>query len=24
VQMALIGPEGPSGSFTYLGEVLPW
>lgn len=24
VQMALIGHEGPNGSFTYLGEVLPW
>ncbi len=24
VQMALIGEDGPSGSFTYLGEVLPW
>ncbi len=24
VQMALIGSDGPSGSFTYLGEVLPW
>ncbi|MGH8054365.1 MAG: SDR family oxidoreductase [Stenotrophomonas sp.] len=24
VQMALIGSDGPTGSFTYLGEVLPW
>ncbi|HEL4110229.1 TPA: SDR family oxidoreductase [Stenotrophomonas maltophilia] len=24
VQMALVGHEGPNGSFTYLGEVLPW
>lgn len=24
VQMALIGNDGPNGSFTYLGEVLPW
>ncbi|WP_269790895.1 SDR family oxidoreductase [Stenotrophomonas sp. Iso1] len=24
VQMALIGNDGPTGSFTYLGEVLPW
>ena len=24
VQMALIGNNGPNGSFTYLGEVLPW
>lgn len=24
VQMALVGDEGPNGSFTYLGEVLPW
>lgn len=24
VQMALIGDEGPTGSFTYLGQVLPW
>lgn len=24
VQMALIGESGASGSFTYLGEVLPW
>ena len=24
VQMALIGTDGPTGSFTYLGEVLPW
>lgn len=24
VEMALIGESGASGSFTYLGEVLPW
>lgn len=24
VQMALLDAEGPNGSFTYLGEVLPW
>lgn len=24
VQMALIGADGPNGSFTYLGQVLPW
>lgn len=24
VGMALIGADGPNGSFTYLGEVLPW
>ncbi|HCH0557246.1 TPA: SDR family oxidoreductase [Pseudomonas aeruginosa] len=24
VQMALIGADGPTGSFTYLGQVLPW
>jgi NAD(P)-dependent dehydrogenase (short-subunit alcohol dehydrogenase family) len=24
VQMALIGAEGATGSFTYLGQVLPW
>jgi NAD(P)-dependent dehydrogenase (short-subunit alcohol dehydrogenase family) len=24
VGMALIGADGPSGSFTYLGETLPW
>ncbi|MDV3468697.1 SDR family oxidoreductase [Stenotrophomonas sp. C3(2023)] len=24
VQMALIDADGPNGSFTYLGEVLPW
>jgi NAD(P)-dependent dehydrogenase (short-subunit alcohol dehydrogenase family) len=24
VGMALIGADGPTGSFTYLGEVLPW
>ena len=24
VQMALIGADGPSGSFTHLGEALPW
>ncbi len=24
VQMALLGADGPSGSFTHLGQVLPW
>lgn len=24
VQMALLGADGPSGSFTHLGETLPW
>ncbi len=24
VQMALVGEDGPNGSFTHLGEVLPW
>ena len=24
VGMALIDADGPNGSFTYLGEVLPW
>ncbi len=24
VQMALIGADGPNGSYTHLGEVLPW
>lgn len=24
VQMALIGEDGPSGSFTHLGETIPW
>ncbi len=24
VQMALLGADGPNGSFTHLGEVLPW
>jgi NAD(P)-dependent dehydrogenase (short-subunit alcohol dehydrogenase family) len=24
VQMALLGPDGPSGSFTHLGRPLPW
>jgi NAD(P)-dependent dehydrogenase (short-subunit alcohol dehydrogenase family) len=24
VTMALLGPEGPNGSYTYLGEALPW
>lgn len=24
VQMALLGEDGPSGSFTHLGETLPW
>ena len=24
VQMALLGDDGPSGTFTHLGETLPW
>ena len=24
VMLALIGPDGPNGSYTYLGETLPW
>ena len=24
VQMALLGSDGPSGTFTHLGETLPW
>jgi len=24
VEMALLGPDGPSGTFTHLGRPLPW
>jgi hypothetical protein len=24
VQTALLGEDGPTGTFTYLGETLPW
>ncbi len=24
VQMALLGDDGPSGTFTHLGKTLPW